>query len=187
MPPLPRWLLFVVLTLPGLEVPAVASEPLQVGVAEADITPPKGFLMAGYYHERRATGTIGPLKAKAMVFRAGKEQAALVVCDLTGIAVDLSSEVRRRASAKTGIPVGRMVVSATHSHTAPDYTRDLYEHLGGKTAPPDQPRYAVKLIDGIVEAITKANVAAKPVILEAGSARQETPVSFNRRFVMTVA
>lgn len=174
------------ISLASLTFPTLvnAGEPLQVGVAETDITPPQGFLMAGYYHERKATGTIDPLKAKAMVFRSGKQQAAIVVCDLTGIAVDLSTEVRRRASAKTGIPVGHIVVSATHSHTAPDYTRDLYEHLGGKSGPTDQPRYAVKLIDGIAEAITKAHAATKPVLLESGSARQETPVSFNRRFVM---
>src|SRR5262245_19895301 len=124
------------LTLPTL---LNAGEPLQIGVAETDITPPQGFLMAGYYHERKATGTIDPLKAKAIVFRSGKQQAAIVVCDLIGIAVDLSTEARRRASTKTGIPVSHIVVSATHSHTAPDYTRDLYEHLATKPAPPISP------------------------------------------------
>jgi neutral ceramidase len=147
-----RCLFTLALMLLGSATVAQAGEQIQVGVAESDITPPKGFLMAGYYHERLATGTIDPLKAKAIVFRSGKEQAALVVCDLTGIAVDLSVEVRRRASVKTGIPVNHIVVAATHSHTAPDYTRDLYEHLGGKTNPSSGPRYAVKLIDGIVEA-----------------------------------
>jgi neutral ceramidase len=160
-----RLLVALVLWIGGAQV--VAGEPVRVGVAETDITPPHGFLIAGYYHERRATGTIDPLKAKAIVFSSGKEQAALVVCDLTGIAVDLSTEVRRRASAKTGIPVNHIIVSATHSHTAPDYSRDLYEHLDGKPGPADHPRYAVKLIDGIVEAITRAHAAAKPVVLEA--------------------
>src|SRR5207249_2726565 len=74
-----------------------AAEPLRVGVAEVEITPPGGFPIAGYYHERRATATRDPLKAKALVFRGDREQAAIVVCDLTGIAVDLSTEVRRRA------------------------------------------------------------------------------------------
>ena len=48
-----------------------AAEPadLCIGVAETDITPPGGFPMAGYYHERLATGTLDPLKAKAFVFR----------------------------------------------------------------------------------------------------------------------
>lgn len=77
---------------------------LHVGVTVADITPPEGFPMAGYYHERLAEGTIDPLRAKAIVFRDGDTAAALVVCDLIGIATDLSREVRRRASERTGIP-----------------------------------------------------------------------------------
>src|SRR5687768_6776538 len=40
---------------------------LRVGVAEVDITPPIGFPMAGYYHERLADGQIDALKAKAIV------------------------------------------------------------------------------------------------------------------------
>src|SRR5262245_22063999 len=98
---------------------ALAEEALRVGVAEVDITPPMGFLVSGYYEERRATATHDPLKAKAVVFRGPRDQAALVVCDLTGIAVDLTSEVRRRAAAKTGIPAPNIFVTATHSHTAP--------------------------------------------------------------------
>jgi neutral ceramidase len=163
---------------------AAAGEPLHVGVAEADITPPLGFPIAGYYHERLATGTLDPLKAKAVVFRSGKTQAALVVCDLTGIAVDLGNEVRHRAAAKTGIPAEHIVVSATHSHTAPDFTRDLFEHLADKPGKGGQPRYAARLIDGVVEAIVNAQAALKPAMVEAGAVRQETPVSFNRRFVM---
>ena len=44
-----------------------AESPVRIGVAEADITPPMEFPMAGYYHERLATGTRDPLKAKAIV------------------------------------------------------------------------------------------------------------------------
>ncbi len=171
------------LVLPSYpETPPASEGQLRIGVAEADITPPLGFPMAGYYHERLATGTHDPLKAKAIVFSGNGEQAALVVCDLTGIAVDLSTEVRRRASEKTGIPAGHITVTATHSHTAPDYTKDLYEHLG--SAGRSRERYAGRLIDGIVEAVVKAHAAARPAVVEVGLARQETPVSFNRRFVM---
>jgi hypothetical protein len=163
---------------------AGAEELLRVGAAEADITPPLGFLMAGYFHERKSTGTRDALKAKAIVFRGAKEQAALVVCDLTGIAADLSFAVRERASAKTGIPVAHIVVAATHSHTAPDYTHDLYQHLADKGKTPIKPCYSAGLIDGIVEAIVQAHKNAGPARLSAGSARQAPVVSFNRRFVM---
>jgi hypothetical protein len=153
-------------------------------VAEADITPPNGFLVAGYYHERRATGTIDPLKARAMVIRTEQAQVAVVTCDLTHISADLTVEVRRRASARTGIPAEHIILIATHSHTAPDYTKDLYDYLGtnGETAK-NEP-YAAKLVSGIVDAIAEAHNHAEPALLEAGTARQETPVSFNRRFLM---
>ncbi|MCL4204195.1 MAG: neutral/alkaline non-lysosomal ceramidase N-terminal domain-containing protein [Pirellulaceae bacterium] len=157
---------------------------LRVGVAEVDITPPLGYPMAGYYHERLATGVKDPLKARAMVWIDGDCQAALVICDLTGIAVDFSLHVRRRAAEATGIPAEHIVVAATHSHTAPDYTRDLYQHLAGDDSAGDRPRHAARMIEAAVEAIVQANQAARPAVIEAGSAIQRTPVSFNRRFVM---
>lgn len=169
-----------------LSAPTPAMDSLQVGFAEADITPPQGFWMAGYYFERRATGTLDPLKAKAIVFRGSNQQAALVVCDLTGIAVDLTQAVRAQAAQKTGIPRENIIVTATHSHTAPDYTKDLYRYLASApAASAAAPPYAAKLIGGIVDAVARAAAAAEPVTLAAGSARQETPVSFNRRFVMS--
>lgn len=176
-----RWLLLFVL------VPSVltADEPLNVGIAETVITPPDGFPMAGYYHERLATGTLDPLKAKALVFRDGREEAAWVVCDLTGIAVDLSHEVRRRVADKTGMPIPNIVVSATHSHTAPDYSKHLYDHLtspSSRATPADE--YPGKLVDLIVDAVVQAHAAAKPAIVVAGTANQKEPISFNRRFVM---
>ncbi len=161
-----------------------AAEPLRIGVAETDITPPNGYPMSGYYHERLATGAIDPLKAHAIVFRQGTEQAALVTCDLTGIAKDLSTEVRRIVAAKTGIPVQNLVLAATHSHTAPDYFKDLFNHLGKSEATSERARYVTNLIDRIVEAAVQAHGKAQPAMLAMTLMRQETPVSFNRRFVM---
>ncbi len=171
-------------TVAGWLTPVWCAEPIRIGVAEADITPPDGFLMAGYYHERRATGAHDPLKAKAIVFRGEDEQAAIVVCDLTGVSADLSAEVRRRAAEQTGIPAAHIVVCATHSHTAPDYSRDLYDYLSDPAAVDAPSRYAARLIGGAVRAIVDAHANSQPASVDAGSARQETPVSFNRRFVM---
>ena len=166
-----------------LAAPASAAEPLQIGVAEADITPPEGFPMAGYYHERLATGVIDPLKAKAIVFRQGDQAAAWVAVDVTGVTRDLCVEVRKRASAQTGIPEQHIAVSATHSHTGPNYYRHLYEFLGGKTSADESP-YPAKLIEGIVAAIAEANGAVQSVVVKTGSGQQQVPVAFNRRFVM---
>ncbi len=191
-----RPLLIAVFTVCALDLDFIATvraaDSLRVGVADVDITPPVGFPMAGYYHERLADGSIDSLQAKAIVFRdadakagaGGETAAALVVCDLIGIATDLSKAVRQRASEKTGIPVSNIVISATHSHTAPDYMKELYLKLGSDNQQPLRASYIEKLISGPVDAIVKAYAAAKPVTLECGSATQATPVSFNRRSVM---
>ncbi len=159
---------------------------LRMGFAEVDITPPLGFPMAGYYHVRLAKGSLDPLIARAIVFQEGDTRAALVICDLIGIARDLSVQVRKRASAKTGIPEANIVLTATHTHTAPDYMKDLYDYIETKRTPAtaEKSPYAEKLISGIASAIEKALSAAQPVSLTAGSAIQQLPVSFNRRFVM---
>jgi len=163
---------------------ATIGRSLQVGLAEVDITPPIGFPMAGYYHERLAEGAIDPLKAKAIVFRDGDTTAAIVVCDLIGIATDLSKAVRKSASEKTGIPVSNIVIAATHSHTAPDYMKELYLKLGHEPQDPLRAEYIEKLINGPVDAIIKAHGSARAATLASGFATQTTPVSFNRRFVM---
>lgn len=165
-------------------VTADASESsLRVGVAEADITPPVGFPMAGYYHERLAEGEIDPLKARAIVFVDGQTSGALVVCDLIGISTDLKNEVRKRASEKTGIPPENIALSATHSHTAPDYMKELYLRIGNEPQPELRANYIDKLIGGPVDAICTAFANARPSIIETGSGTQNEPVSFNRRAV----
>lgn len=187
---LPNLICSLVLLLPttasadSLSETSGANASLRVGVAEQDITPPTGFPMAGYYHERLAEGTINPLKAKAIVFREGDTAAALVVCDLIGIATDLSHEIRQLASAQTGIPASNIVISATHSHTAPDYMKELVLYLSKEKQAPLRAEYIEKLIHGPVTAIVDADANAKPAKLTSGVATQTTPVSFNRRSVM---
>ncbi len=152
--------------------PLAARAETQVGVAEADITPPTGFPMAGYYYERLAAGTHDPLKAKAIVFVGDKDQAAIVVCDLTGISADLTAEVRLRAAQKTGIPAANIVVSANaFAHGA--RLRQGSVRISGRKAEANKPRYSETLINRIVEAIDKAKQAVGPVSLFAGSANAD--------------
>ena len=132
-----RQLVALLLLLPALLSASASATEMEVGVAETDITPPQGFPMAGYFHERLCEGTTDPLMAKAIVFRSGDSQAAIVVCDLIGITTDFSRIVRRRASEKTGIPYANIAVSATHSHTAPDYNKSLYGWLVTRNPPAD--------------------------------------------------
>ena len=158
---------------------------LKVGAAQVEITPALGFPMAGYYHERLATGKKDPLWAKAVVWEQGETKAAFVGCDLTGISFDLTSEVRKRVAAQTGIPPQAIILSGTHSHTAPDYGRDLYRWLGSPgAAAAGEPPYSARLVEAVTKAVVQAQQRLVPATVSIATARQQVPVSFNRRFVM---
>lgn len=168
--------------------PSPAAE-FQAGVAVIDITPPKGYRMSGYFNERLNTGVKDPLSAKAIVFRQGETQAAIVVCDLIGMTADVTNRARKLASEKTGIPAENMAIAATHSHTGPLYFGGLREYFHARAVekhgrdPQEESPYAETLEAKLVEAIVKAHKAAAPVRIDAGIA-EETRLSFNRRFHM---
>jgi neutral ceramidase len=162
---------------------------LTAGLAVADITPPIGYRMSGYFNERLSTGTLNPLHAKAIVLRQGDASAAMVFCDIIGMSLDVSSRARRLAAERTGIPESNILIAATHSHTGPLYFGALRKHFHDTAVaehgddPCEKVDYAEELVGKLVGAITQANTAAKPVLLAAGSTDQQG-LSFNRRFHM---
>jgi len=169
--------------------PMTTATELTAGIAVIDITPPVGYRMSGYFHERLSTGTLNPLHAKAIVLHQGKEHAALVFCDIIGLSLDVSSRARAEASKKTGIPIENILIAATHTHTGPLYFGALRKHLHNLAIakygsdPCEKVDYSSELVAKLVKVITEAEAAAKPVRLEAGVAQQQN-LSFNRRFHM---
>ena len=166
---------------------AAQAPPLQVGLAEIDITPPPGYRMDGYFYERLNTGQRDPLMAKAVVFQQGPTRAALVACDLIGMPLSLSREVRSLAAARTGIPAANIAITATHTHTGPlfagererIFSEQAVAKLGSDPLPAST--YVAALRDKLVEVIVAANARVSPAALEFLAA-QEDRVSFNRRF-----
>jgi len=168
---------------------AVSEGQLSVGAAEIDITPPVGYRMAGYFNERLATGVHDPLKAKAIVLRQGRDQIALVACDLVGISLGISTNARARASERTHIPVTNIVIGATHTHTGPLFEGPLREYFHKVAVekhhndPQEQVDYPSLLTERLVNVIGAAQANLRPAELHAGVARQEV-LAFNRRFWM---
>lgn len=112
-----------------------------------------------------ATGEVlDRLYAKAIVLLQGNERAAFVECDLIQVAPEVFDQARQLASEKTGIPAANLCVAATHTHNGVSFCDDL----------PGR----------IAQAVVRAHALAKPARLEAGIARQEEPISFNRRYLM---
>jgi len=162
---------------------------LKGGMAQMNITPPIGGRLAGHFYEILSTGIHDSLWAKAVVLQQGKEKFAFVFCDLIGLTLNISTNARSLASAKTGIPVKNILIAAVHSHTGPLFYgfQHTYFHKKALVAKGDDPHekidYSTLLINQIVKAIVKANENINPIQIEAGIGEQQE-VSFNRRFYM---
>lgn len=107
---------------------------LQIGWAQADITPEKPVLVAGQFPARLSEEVLDPLFAVVLVLQSGDEQTIMVCCDLVSISDDLRDMVREKVrQANPAIRTGKIVLNATHSHTAPEI-RVPNPQVGGMAA-----------------------------------------------------
>lgn len=173
----------------GLAVSAASAADLSVGAAAVDITPPVPYRMEGYFSERLSTGIHDPLWAKALVIRQGKEQLALVFCDLAMVSASVTTPARRMAEKQTGIPADHILIAATHSHTGPLFTCALRDYMHQQAVakhgsdPYEKIDYPAELARKLAQAVADAQKALQPANLYAGLAQQQG-LSFNRRFHM---
>ncbi len=161
------YLLILPLLLPFtlLLADAPPGEALQVGFAETDITPKvekKTVYMAGFGHNRKATGVHDKLKARAVVLAHGKEKIALVAVDLVGLFHPQVESVRKKLPGFTYV-----LVSSTHNHEGPDT-------LGLWGPSPFQSGVDAVYLDEvekqIVSAVQAADAARKPASARIGKA-----------------
>ena len=93
---------------------------LQAGCATADITPPVGVDMGGYWERASGAQQIrDPLAAKAVAFAAGSRRIGLIALDLVGLDRGTVLEIRRRVEDETGLSPGALMVCCSHTHSGP--------------------------------------------------------------------
>ena len=137
---------------------APRDDELFAGFAETDITPSvkdKTVYMAGFGHNRRATGVHDPLKARAVVLRHGKEKIAIVAIDLIGLFHPRVESVRQRLKG-----FRHVLVSSTHNHEGPD-TLGLWGASPFKSGVDAD--YLALVETRIVEAVQAADAEGKAV------------------------
>jgi len=157
-------------------VPAAAEEPLEAGFAEADITPKiekgKPVYIAGFGHNRKATGVHDPLKARVVVVKHGKQKIALVSVDLVGFFHDSVSRVRQELPGFDYVLIG-----STHNHEGPD-TLGLW---GPNWFTSGVDAAYLKSVEGnIVQAVRDAEKALRPVTARIGTAKAPELLHDNR-------
>jgi hypothetical protein len=149
---------------------------LRAGAATVDVTPTKWpVVVNGHFTERSAGQAHDRILVRSLVLDDGRTKLAIAVVDSCMVPRSVLDAAKELASAATAIPVERMLVSSTHTHSAPSSMGCL-----GSDADPDYPEPLKK---GIAEAIEKAHGALVPA--EAGWGAVDAPEhTFNRRWIL---
>ncbi len=143
---------------PNAEASHAPANRFRAGAWAIDITPAKlPVLVNGGFLQSRATRINDPTRARCLVLDDGTTRLAIVVVDICMMPRDLIDRAKELAREKTGIPTARMLVSATHTHSAP-------AAMGALGCPADQ-EYVALLPGRIAEAIERANRNLEPALI----------------------
>lgn len=137
---------------------------LLVGFGEADITPWIGdrpVYLAGFGQNRKATGVLDPLYARAVVFKDGERKIALVSVDLVGFSHPNVLQVRQQLAGFTYV-----LVSSTHNHEGPDTIGLWGPNPFTNGVDPDYLRLVERRI---VDAVRAAEATVRPVRARLGT------------------
>lgn len=152
--------------------------PLKAGAATSNITPPLGVGIIGGFVPFPATHVHDELHARCLVLESGPVKLAIVVCDLLGIDRTVSDHARELIQKDLGIPRDRVLISATHTHSAGSALGEDPRILG--RALDDYQRFvALRIVDGV----KRANNLLRPAEMGRGSVEIPGHV-FNRRWYL---
>ena len=137
------------------EAPAKPSPLFRAGAYAQDITPDWfPVVVNGGFRPRYAKEALDPLHARCLVLDDGAGQVAIVVVDSCVLDRPVMDKAKELAQKLTGIPAGRMFISATHTHSAPAV-------VGALGTDPDQ-RYREWLPGKIAEGVKQAQKNLAP-------------------------
>ncbi|MCG8598741.1 MAG: neutral/alkaline non-lysosomal ceramidase N-terminal domain-containing protein [Verrucomicrobiales bacterium] len=149
---------------------------LEAGFAAVDITPPKWpVTLRGSFNPKPTDAAHDPLHARSFAFRNGEGRAVMTVVDILYISQDKLDAIKAEAAKKSGWKTTEMLVSGTHTHSAPS--------LDGTSKEPAEVAFRDHAFKGIVESITTAIDRLEPAKMAFGSHEEPSEV-YNRRWYL---
>jgi hypothetical protein len=146
----------------------------RAGAYAMDIVPSKlPVSVNGGMQDRTATGVHDRLYARCLVLDDGTTRIVLTVCDSCMIPRHITDAAKSLVAKDIGIPPERILISATHTHTAPT--------LGGVFQSEPDENYSKELPGMIATGIARANERLAPAKIGWGVGNDRTQV-FNRRW-----
>ncbi|HZZ77242.1 MAG TPA: neutral/alkaline non-lysosomal ceramidase N-terminal domain-containing protein [Gemmataceae bacterium] len=146
----------------------------RAGAFAQDITPRKfPISVNGGMTDRQAMSAHDRLHARCLVLDDGTTKIAFAICDSCMIPREVTEPARKLAANLSGIPAANILISATHTHTAPTAS-------GVFQSEPDE-AYQKYLAEQIAAGIKKAHDRLAPAKIGWGVGSDPTQV-FNRRW-----
>lgn len=175
-----RWtgILVACLLLPTV---ATAADTESVGVARIDITPTYPIRLSGFgFRRAESEGVTHRIWAKALAF-GDRDPAVLIAVDNLGVSTAITQEIAKRLEAK-GVKPERLVITATHTHTAP-MLAGVCATIFGVPIPKEHQehidRYTKEFTDRLEQVAVAALADRKPAKLSWGVGR--VGFAINRR------
>ncbi len=149
----------------------------KVGYAKANVNPPMGIFVSGYFIDRYADGVLDDLEAVALACELGKTRVLLIAVDNCHLPNDIIAEAREKISKKTGVACEAILIHSTHTHTGPEVK------LRNNEDDVLISKYREFLLDRLVDVSMLSLADLKPAKM--GYAVSKAPnISFVRRFKM---
>ena len=102
---------------------AASPEPtFRAGAATSNVTPPLGTSINGHMADRKATHVHDELHARCLVLDDGTTKLAIAVVDSCMLPKELVDDAKELIEQRTKIPPSHVLISATHTHSAPTAT-----------------------------------------------------------------
>lgn len=157
------WVLLTNLLL----LPMAYGNQWQVGLAKVDVTPTEPLRLSGYSNRVEShTAVADPLHVRAVCIKHGGGKEAnsfkpLVLVSIDSIAVTsaMTTKVAEWLKAAYSIPRSHLVISSTHSHTAPHLPTgldNLFQSPSTEQQVEASKRYSDQVIAAVQEAIEQA-------------------------------
>ncbi len=175
---------FLLLALGLAACGAVSAEVLRAGAAVGDITPELGSIIIGGFSPTAAKDVHDPLQVRVLALDDGKTRLALVVADNIGLPREVCDEAKRLTHSRVGLEPSRVLISATHTHSAPTAGTETSIGPNNGRGPADIAAYQKLIATRIADTIQIALARLEPARIGWGSGRLPGQV-FNRRWHVT--
>jgi neutral ceramidase len=144
----------------GFVATAVFGGEFQAGAAAVDVSPRVlPAIRNGGFLEATSDRVDDPLHARCLVLSDGNTTLAITIVDSCMVPRDVCDAIKQRVERDAGIPAERVLIAATHTHSAPS----LMDHCLGTRK---DPAYAESFIPQVAAGIAKAKQNLAPA--EAG-------------------